>query len=399
LFLALMSGPPTFRDRDPYASLNGELDLPALIQIGVWICGGLWMLARLYPSVLRRGVLPAVNPAQALGALFIVALTLSLWDSPGFLLTAFTLGQFAVMLGFIWVFTHRFGTSACLRHLFIGVCVLALATVAAFYFAPELVADGTGLTTRLRGSNIADTGSVALIGLVLCLSGIPPLRGPMFWGAFSVFGVLLVASRTRSAYVAFLVFLAIGVIYGKGLRIRTLIVPLAALAVSVVLLDVASSTKDYLMRESATIETMSDRLPLWEHLTSVVMRDAPITGLGYYAASRIVATEYNPGLGNAHSTFFEVLVGGGVLGALLYLVFCASLVVFAVRLLRVASGQPSAVAATGLLFVALLMGITTQSALHAGPLGFAFWSLTALLPRLSGEAAQARLAGLQRLHV
>ena len=49
------------------------------------------------------------------------------------------------MLGFVWVFTHRFGTSACLRHLFIGVSVLALVTVATYYLAPELVAEGTGL--------------------------------------------------------------------------------------------------------------------------------------------------------------------------------------------------------------------------------------------------------------
>ena len=397
LFLALMSGPPNFRDRDPYASLNGEIDLVAVIQIGVWVCGGLWMLARLYSSALRRGVLPVINPAQAMGALFIASLTLSLWESPGFSLTAFTLGQFAVMLGFLWVFTHRFGTEECFRHLFIGVSILALVTVAALYLAPELVADGTGFETRVRGSNIADTGSVAVIGLIFCLSGIPRLRGPMFLGAFALFGVLLVASRTRSAYVGFLAFLAIGVIHGKGLRVRSLIVPLAALALSVVLLDVATSTTDYLLRDAQSIETMSDRIPLWQYLTSIVMRDAPITGLGYYSASRVLATEYNPGLGNAHSAFFEVLVGGGILGAALYVMFCASLVAFAVRLLRVASGQSGAVAAVGLLGVALLMGFTSQASLHPGPLGFAFWSLTALLPRLSREAVRVPIADQQRL--
>jgi O-antigen ligase len=152
------------------------------------------------------------------------------------------------------------------------------------------------------------------------------------------------------------------------------------------------------VRDSSSIETMSDRVPLWGYLTSVVMRDAPITGLGYYAASRVVATEYNPGLGNAHSAFFEVLLGGGILGAALYLVLCASLVVFAVRLLTVASGQPSAVASAGLLFAALLIGFTSQSALHPGPLGFAFWSLTALLPGLSREAARVKIAGHHRLY-
>jgi hypothetical protein len=45
----------------------------------------------------------------------------------------------------------------------------------------------------------------------------------------------------------------------------------------------------------------------------------------------------------------------------------------------------------------LLLGFTSQAALHAGPLGFAFWSLTALLPRLSLEAAYNSIAGQQPL--
>jgi hypothetical protein len=400
LFLALMSGPPKFRARDPLASLSGAIDLVVVIHIAVWLCGGLWVLARLYPGVLRRGVVPSVNPAQAIGALFIAALTLSLWKSPGFLLTAFTLGQFAVMLGFLWVFTSRFGTSVCLRHLFMGVSVLALAMVAAVFLAPGLVTDETRAVadgTRLLGDYIADTGSVAVIGLVLCLSSVPPLRGRMFWGTFALFAAMLIASRTRSAYVGLLLFLAIGFVQGKGLRVRQLVLPLAALTLIVVSMDALSSTTDYLVRDRESIRTMSDRIPLWQYVTSVVMRDAPITGLGYYAATRVVATEYNQNLGNAHSVFFEVLVGGGILGAALYLVLCASLVWFAVRLLWATSGQPSAVAAVGLLSVSLVMGIVTPAALQPGPLGFVFWSSTALLPALVRDAVRARSVGEQRL--
>ena len=401
LFFALMSGPPKFRGRDPFASLEGAIDLVVVVHLVIWACGGLWVLTRLYPVAMRRGVVPSVNPAQAIGALFIASLTLSLWQSPGILLTTFTLGQFAVMLGFVWVFTHRFGTSACLRHLFIGVSVLALATVASLYVAPGFVMADDSFSfgeTRLLADTIADTGSVAVIGLVLCLSSVPPLRGPLFWGALSLFGGLLVASRTRSAYIALLVFLVIGFVHGKRLRVRRLVLPLAALALSFFLMDALSSTTDYLVRDRESVQSMSDRVPLWQHLTSAVMRDAPITGLGYYAASRVVATEYNPSLGNAHSVFFEVLVGGGVLGAALYLVLCASLVTFAVRLLWFASGQATAVATAGLLSVVLLMGIVTPAALQAGPLGFTFWLSTALLPSLSREAARARIAGEQRLH-
>jgi O-antigen ligase len=393
LFLSLMSGPPKFRGRDAFASLAGEIDLVVAVHVVVWACGGLWVLARLYPAVLRWWIVPSVNGAQVIGALFIVALSLSMWESPAVLLTAFSLGQLAVMLAFTWVFTQRYGASACLRHLFAGVTLLALAIVAALYFAPGLVTDDAGVVifqTRIRGDYITDTGSVTVMGLVLCLSNMPSLRGRRFWGALTLFGVLLLASRTRSAYVAFLAFLVIGFVYGKGLPVRKLILPLMVAGFSVFAMDALSATIEYLVRERESIESMSDRIPLWEYLTRAVVRESPITGLGYYSASRILSTEYNPALGNAHSAFFEVLVGGGLLAAALYIVLCASLLICAIRLLRLAAGQPGAVASAGLLVAALLMGLTSPASLHAGPLGFAFWASTALLPALARDAAPLR---------
>jgi O-antigen ligase len=388
LFLALMSGPPKFRDRDLLASLAGVIDASVLIQVGVWVCGGVWVLLHVYPMLVRRSAVPLVNSAQVAGALFIVALSLSAWESPGFLMTAFTLGQFAVMLGFAWVFTHLFGPEACLRHLFAGVTVLALMILGAAVIAPELVGD----EARLRGDVITDAGSLAVVGLVLCLSNIPRLQGVFFWGACSLFGFLLFASRTRSAMGALLVFLVIGLVYGKRLRVRQLILPLALVALSVVAMDALSSTTDYFVRERESVESMSDRIPLWTYLTEVVMRDAPFTGLGYYAASRVLAPAYNEALGNAHSVFFEVLIGGGIIGAAMYVVLCVVLLWYALPLLWLASSQPSAVAAAGLLTSALLMGITSLATLQPGPLGFAFWASTALLPALWREAARGQVA-------
>ena len=403
LFLLLMTGPPKFRGRDPLASLQGAIDDVVLVHVAVWLCGGLWVLTRLYSSLVRRGVVPIIDAVQIVGALLIVGLSLSMWDSPGVLLTGFTLGQFAVMLGFVWVFTSRFGASSCLRHLFAGAGILALVTVVTLYLAPDLVADDI----RVRGDYIADSGIVAALGLVFCLSRVPPLIPPVFWSALALFGGLLAVSRTRSAYIAFLAFLAFGFVYGKRLPVRKLVVPIAAVAFVVVTMDALTTTVDYFVREQESVSTLSDRLPLWEHLTTVVMRDSPLTGLGYYSATRLVASEFNPGLGNAHSVFFEVLVGGGVVGAALYLVLCASLVWCAVRVLRVADGQPNAVAAVGLLCIALPLGLATSSGIQPGPLGFVFWSLTALLPELRRQAcppAQTPLRSLapsfaRRLHV
>jgi O-antigen ligase len=297
------------------------------------------------------------------------------------------------MLSFLWIFTYRFGTSACLRHLFIGVSVLAVVTVAALVVSPELVAGVTAIDagivlgqTRVVGNSLTDVGSVAVIGLVLCLSSVPRLRASVFWGALSLFGGLLVASRTRSAELAVLAFLVIG------------FMPLFVLAFGVFVMDAMTSTTAFLVKDPESVRTMSDRIPLWQYLTNIVMREAPLTGLGYFAASRVYAPQYNPGLGNAHSVFFEVLMGGGILGAALYLVLCGSLVWSALRLLAVASGRPSTVAATGLLAVVLLSGITQVEGIHPGPLGFAFWSMTALIPGLLREASRARTAADQRAH-
>ena len=393
LFLALMTGPPKFSgEREVTASLAAEIDGMVIIQIAVWTSGALWVIVRLFSSALRRGVIPALNPVQITAWLLIAALSISLPQSPGVLLTAFTLGQYAVMLSFAWLFVHRFGASAYLRHLFVGLTVLALMVAAAAFVAPDLVF----VTTRLRGDKIADTGVVTALGLVFCLSNVPPLRSRTSWGMVFLFGVLLAMSQTRVAYVAVLVSLAIGYLYGKGLRVRKLVPVLAVATFGLLLLDTLSPVTRYMVRETGSIETMSDRIPLWQFLTAVVMREAPWTGLGYYSASRVWAPEYNPALGNAHSVFFEILLGGGIVAATLYVGLCALLLWYAGRLLSVASRQPEVIAGVGLLAVSLLLGITSL-AVHVGPSGFTFWALPTLLPAMWRQYSRAPISRGQRM--
>ena len=139
LFVTLMSGPPRFRGRDPYASLTGAIDLVVIVHVAVWACGALWVLARLYPVRCGAGSSPPSIPPSRWCAVHRI---LDAVDAgvAGPLLTAYTLGQFAVMLSFTWVFTHRFGAAACLRHLFITVSLLAVAIVTAL-----------GVRARTRG--------------------------------------------------------------------------------------------------------------------------------------------------------------------------------------------------------------------------------------------------------
>lgn len=396
VFVALMSGPPKFRDRDINASLTGQIDWVVLLHIAVWGGGALWVLTRLFPF-LRRGLIPSVSGVQIVGALLIAGLTLSLWHSPGVMLTTFMLGQFTIMLCFAWLFIDRFGPSVFLRYLFVGVCVVTVALLLTALLDPEMVISGE--QGRFRGERIASTGALALMGLVFCLSDVPRLRSVAFWGSVALFGVLLVTSRMRTAYVGMIVYLAFGCVFGRRLRVRRLVPLLLVLSIGLVLVDASTKTVDYMVRDTKSIETMSDRIPLWRHLTKTVMREEPVIGFGYYAASRIIAPQYNPRLGTAHSTFFEFLVGGGIVGATLYLFLCASLVWYSARLLAAAGGQPESVTAVGLLLVALVLGVSSSEAAHSGPVGFGFWSMTALLPALLRRAATRAVPHVDRRHV
>ena len=128
-------------------------------------------------------------------------------------------------------------------------------------------------------------GSVAVVGLVLPVqraSYAGPFLGrivPVRWAAGRI--------RTRSAFVALLSFLVIAFTQGRGLRVRQLIVPFVMFAFGVFVMDAMTSTTEFVVRDAQSIGSMSDRIPLWRSLTSTVKREAPLTGLGYYAASRL----------------------------------------------------------------------------------------------------------------
>ena len=57
--------------------------------------------------------------------------------------------------------------------------------------------------------------------------------------------------------------------------------------------------------------------------------------------------------------------------------------------MRIAPGRPQTIVAVGLLAFCLVVGVTSTEAAHAGPVGFTFWCMTALLPAMCAEAGFA----------
>jgi len=392
IFVLLLSGPPQLRVRDAAASLRGELDAVAYFQLGVWGLGLLWILVRLYPYLIDRGMAPRLGAPQLLAGLLVVALSLGILISPGPALTAFSIYQLTVMLGFAWMFVQLYGPESCVRHLFWGYLLLGIAIVVAWIAAPEMVV----ARERLRGDLIGPAGALGAMGLLVCLSGVLRLRVPALLAVCTLFSVLLIASQTRTALAAFLVTLPLGWVFSYSAPVKK-VFPLAVVSLLLAgILDILATGQQYAIREEQSLTTLSDRLPLWDHLLGTMLNESPVIGLGYYAASRVLGPQYNPGLGNAHSAFVEILVGGGLLGGLFFFCLYATLFFYGIAILLHGRRSPLGFAALGLFAITFLMSLTITDGIQNGPVGFTFWSVTALLPAIWTRLREIRHASRRR---
>jgi O-antigen ligase len=139
-------------------------------------------------------------------------------------------------------------------------------------------------------------------------------------------------------------------------------------------------------RQAEDIWTLSDRLGLWSYLIDTVTSSGPWFGLGYFAASRVYAPEYNPGLGTAHSAFIEVYVGGGLIS---FAIFMCIWAVTAFQVWRIYVSRPDKL---GFAFVALFCAAFFLNAiggeLQADPAGFCFWAIVAGLSAMTSKSLQ-----------
>lgn len=378
LFLLLMSGPPKFRARDITASLRSEVDTAIGVQLVVWSIGFLWVLYRLYPLVIRRRVLPKLEPLHAIGLAFLLSLTFSINRSPSLALTGFVIWQGVVMLAYSWTFLHCYGAETYLRRLFWGYLALSVTIFLAWMFMPSLVVAGGG--TRVRGDLIAPSGAVSALALCLLLSGAIRLPRAVVWSIASFLTVMLIVSQTRTAYLGVALFALLSFVFRRDAPIRHVMPLVVALVAVGGLADSLGFAERWIVREDSSLSTLSDRLPLWHYMTRIMLQESPFFGLGYYSASRVLGPQYNPSLGTGHSVFVEVLVGAGLVGGATLLVLYLGLIGYVARLMARARRHSWTFGLVTLFFLVLLFSLTGTEGIHAGPIGFTFWSLTSLLP-------------------
>jgi O-antigen ligase len=239
--------------------------------------------------------------------------------------------------------------------------------------------------SRLRGDLIAPTGSVAAIGIILLLTGVRKIWRVLSVTLLGLFLGLLVFSLMRTAYLVVLGFFVLVLMKRPNAKsLNQLAYLAAALALTLYAYNWMPHLSEY--RDPQTLSTLSDRIGLWRYLSNVTLTQSPWLGLGYYSASRVYGPQYNPGLGTAHSMFFEILLGGGVLSFVLFTALCLVLSVYAAYLLYNNRDRFSLAIAS--LFLATLIFGSMGDEIDSGPIATCFWYSAVVLPWLYARSSK-----------
>lgn len=392
LCILLVGGPPRLRMRDPAASLRGDIDAVVLFQLAVWALAGLWVAYHLFWSHRldhRRIQLPL---PQKLGLLLVGLLAIGTFvsDAPAF--TAFKVYQIAVMSLWTLLFVRRYGVHACLRTLFWAYAIYCAAGAVAALYAPSVMFRATNVDIpRLEGDLVVlGFGQMATCGMIVLLSMPTRLSRPVYLLVFAFFAGMIVLSVTRSAYLCLFAFAILAVLRrpasasarrtGYGLILG------AMLVISTGLL---SRVSPWVLRESETIDTLDGRVGLWQYLGHTTLSKSPVLGLGYYAASREYGSQYEGWSGTAHSAFVEVLVGGGLASLSIMIALWVVLGLSAASVFF--RTNDALVFAVCSLLIAVFLASNVGEGIEAGPIGFTFWCLAAIVPSLQASSPRAKV--------
>jgi len=375
LFWILFSGPPNFRSRDPRASLAGTIDLVIALQIIVWVMAFVWILIH-YKYIRLKDIYIWL-------LLFVGMLFLSAINNLGTLLTLFRSFQIFVLIIFTQVWVNKYGIDESLKNLLYGFLGFGIAIALAGIFQPSLVI----IAGRMRGDLLGSVGSISVLSLILLLSTSQIKKKWVFYSFILLLGIELALSKTRSAYIVFLFFIIYLFLFRPQIAgFKNFKYALLLIIPFVFLSELSPLVLKWVVREEISIATLSGRIPLWEYLISTMLSKAPYTGLGFYSASRFYAPKFNPGLGTAHNSFVEILIGGGLIGGILFLIIIFKIFRKAFILLQKQNEKNSYKGYLHLFILLLIstltISLTSSELIVPNPTSFTFFMSCALVQNL-----------------
>lgn len=383
LFCLLFSGPPSLRLRSPEDSLERVLDLSAIVQIVIWVSAGIWTIFQLRKDYCER-LSPTLGLPNKLGLVMILFLGLSTFESDAPFLTAFKVGQMFVCLLFAWLFVHRHGIAKCIDFIFFGSTILCVAIAISALIFPDLVLFVDEGKIRLRGDPIAVMGIVGTYSTILLIIKKKQIPRMIFWPLLVLLCVLLALSLTRQSWFLVAGFLVLYFAKQSKGAFRKLGFLFLAVFPFIFLFYVLPELAAY--RSTDSVWSLTGRTDLWVYLAGVTLARSPWMGLGYYSASRILALDFNPGMGTAHSILIEVLLGGGILALIPCLALC--FILSRKALAFVLKGKTELQFTVGVLFIVTMALGLMGGDFGYGEVGITFWCLATAIPVMALEHAQ-----------
>ncbi|MDI6900548.1 MAG: O-antigen ligase family protein, partial [Anaerosomatales bacterium] len=284
-----------------------------------------------------------------------------------------------VLFGYFWVL--RFGPTDSVQRLAAASLTVTVGLLVAGVLFPSSVWIGG----RLLGGVFGGSASPAVLCIVLGLSGTGFRRSSVRRLAILAGGFLLALSQVRAGYVAVAAYLVIAAVIGsRHLASRRVLLALIAATPFVVVTEAWRGLAAYLIRDTASLATLSDRIPLWAAVVGVMMRESPWLGLGFYAI-RPWTLAYNEGIGSGHSSYVEVLAGGGILSVVAFVIVLALIAGGLRRAARpgaAADSQSYAQAALGILIACMVLAVTSDEAVTGGAASFGLFMLPGLTSAL-----------------
>ena len=382
LFFLLFSGPPKFRIRDPLDIMYGDVDLAVIVNVVVWLLGGIWVAYQFAQLWNNKSHQVQWWRTQKLALVLIGLLAASTVVSASPELTAFKVYQVLVAFLFGVVFIEQYGVERCLdRFLWCSLALCGL--IAVFVFVdPDLVLfpSETGFP-RLRGLGITDTATIASFAIILLWTTRRRIPRILFWLLAAFLGTLLFFSLARIAWIAVSVFFAIALLRKPKIQNFSSVYLFWILGLTAVSIGLYSKLAE--LRDPESIYNLSERIGLWSYLTIITLTQSPWLGLGFVAGVRKYGVEYDVPLGSGHSIFFEAFVGGGILSAIVFIVLFLVLAVHVRKLLG--QRKDSVTFAVCALFLAMMVLGSIGEDLDTSPFGFAFWCMITILPLLRSK--------------
>lgn len=410
------------RSRDAELALAARVDGQILYELVAWAAVAGWVLWRFSGS--DRGVLTTfpsrIGPALRVYVLIaVLAVILSVYSMS--LLSMVRAGQLAVLSGVVLLLDRDLATGRITieavwlwfrRGLWGLVIMLALVVAAIPSLTPMKATTGFSRYHWFSTHEIA-TGVMIAVALVLLAGsalafpdpwldrGIgPAVRLAMMGG----FGVLLVATRSRTPLFATVAGLLIMAILARSRRRRAETLLLVGVAVVLILSGVGfQQLTETVARGQST-----------EQLTSLTGRDEiyrtawqlfteqPLIGYGYQSGRSVFLQRIAWGPGNSHSALVDIAISMGAVGLLAYLLLFVRMGRSFAGLLRrrsITAENLWARELAPLTAMLLLMGITVNG--FSGPVGaqpilLAFAVLAADAWWRSTRRAQPRIGGQQQ---